>query len=195
MGEFNIGQSWDDFKDIFNQKLPLAQAWGKMIDSLEAFKPKPYWITLRNIDIEAGRKAIKEWVELTFVEDAITVDTKSLWVGIGEYVDKNDTKLYGLYLIGYDVEDPDDLDGDDPTFLPEENLMIPADLVIIEQTTKQDEDYSFLDWMLPLVYCSLVLDDIIRGDLDKQNILKVNSKIPVAVGYDGGDFMKLSTIE
>jgi len=194
MGEFNIKQSWDDFKDIFNQKLPLAEAWGKMIDTLEAIKPKPYWITLRNIDIEAGRKVIKEWVELTFVEDDITADTKSLWVGIGEYVGKNDTKLYGLYLIGYDVEDPDDLDGDDPTFSPEENLIVPDDLVTIEQAINDDGDYTFLDWLLPVAYCSFVLDDMIRNDLDKQNILRFKNSISVAVGYDGGDFMKLSTI-
>jgi hypothetical protein len=35
---------------------------------------------------------------------------------------------------------------------------------------------------------------MIRNDLDKQNILRFKNSISVAVGYDGGDFMKLSTI-
>jgi hypothetical protein len=194
MGKFNNEQSWDDFEQIVSEQLPATLAWSKMIDLLEAVKPKPFWPALRKIDIEAGRNAVKEWVEQTFIEDGISDDTHCFWVGIAEYVDKNDTKLYGLSIIGYDVEDPDDLDGDEPTFSPEENLIILDDLVDIEQAVDHDDDYAFLDWLLPIAYSAFVLDDLIRTDLDKQNILRFNDSIAMAVGYNGGDYMKLSPI-
>lgn len=194
MAEFDNEQSWDNFETIISEQLSVAEAWGKMIASLEAVKPKSFWATLRNIDIEAGRKIVKEWVEQTFIEDGISDDTQCFWISIAEYADENDAKVYGLSITGYDVEDPDDLDGDDPTFSPEENLIVPDDLVTIEQAINDDGDYTFLDWLLPVAYCSFVLDDMIRNDLDKQNILRFKNSISVAVGYDGGDFMKLSTI-
>jgi hypothetical protein len=196
MAEFENVQVWDDFEAIFNQRLPVAQSWSKLIDLLENIKAKPYWAQIRNIDIKTERKEIKDWFELTFSTDEITAETKCLWVGIQEYADKDDAKLYGIYLIGYDVAGPDEIDGDEPSYSPEDSMIIIDNLSAIEKLINSDnDDYDFLDWLLPVAYCSLVLDDIIRQDLYKLLVLKFNDKMPAAVGYDGGDYITLSTIE
>ncbi|GAA3960615.1 hypothetical protein [Mucilaginibacter dorajii] len=196
MAEFENVQVWNDFEAIFNQQLPIAQSWSKLIDLLENIKAKSYWTQVRNIDIKTERKEIKDWFELTFSTDEITAETKCLWVGIQEYADKDDAKLYGIYLSGYDVAGPDEIDGDEPSYSPEDSMIILDNLSAIEKLINSDsDDYDFLDWLLPVAYCSLVLDDIIRQDLYKLLVLRHNDKMALAVGYDGGDYVTLSTIE
>lgn len=196
MEQFEHEQVWAEFEAIVAQKLPVAQSWKKLVDLLENIKAKPYWSQIRNIDIATERKEIKDWFELTFSTDEVTEETKCLWVGIQEYADKDDTKLYGIYLSGYEVNNPDDIDGKEPSYLPEESMIIVDNLSAIEKLINSDsDDYDFLDWLLPVAYCSLILDDIIRNDLYKLLVLRHNDEMAIAVGYDGGDYVVLTTIE
>lgn len=74
--------------------------------------------------------------------------------------------------------------------------MCPGVLNQIDEIVKSDnENYEFFDWILPLAYCALTLDEIIRTKLNKKVFLTSKDKLFVATGYDSGDYLKISNIK
>ncbi|SDC45382.1 hypothetical protein [Williamwhitmania taraxaci] len=196
---YSEDKSWEHFESVFNAKLPVKEAWGKIIDFHEQLKPKKYWDSLRQLEVEPEQEEIKEWMADIVTLSPIPKGIAALWIGITKIYDEEDKKeLYAIYLSGAKSYDKDYIDwAVKSTYKPDENFGILDVLNQMDEIIKKDkDDYSFLDWILPLAYCALTLDEIIRTkSMNKQHFLKNNPKLFVTVGFDEGDFVNLTSIE
>ena len=195
--DYSHEKFWKHFEEIFNAKLPLKEAWNKVIDYPESVKPKDYWTPLRALNIEQEQLEVKAWMEQIVTADPIPKGTIALWVGITKlWDDENEKEFYAIYLQGskkYDVKDTEWIEF--PNYEPENNHGIIRNLNIMDEFLKTDkEDYAFLDWILPVAYCALMIDDINRTKLDKTLFLGSRKRLFVTTGFDEGDFVNLSDI-
>ncbi|MBC8053191.1 MAG: hypothetical protein H7Y13_09005 [Sphingobacteriaceae bacterium] len=194
---FAHNKSWEHFETVFNSKLPIKEAWDKIIDFHEKTVPTCYWTQLRELDVETEQQEIKEWFEQLVANDPLPQKVISIWIGIVKLLDDNDNKVNAIYLTGADSYDKDDIEwATEPTYEPENKYGVLDILNQIENIIKEDpKNYSFLDWILPLAYCSLTIDEIVRRKLDPSIFLKSQKKLFVTTGHDSGDYMNLSPIE
>jgi hypothetical protein len=196
--EFNHDSSWDNFEKIFNSRPTFKDGWNKIIDFHEAITKKPYWTELRNVNFENELTEMKEWIEGVLTNYPITNDTIALWIGLIKILDENENETYALYLVGSNTFDKNDIEwATEPTYLPENRYAIFEALDKIEQLTKNngDNDFYFLDWILPLSFSALLIDECIRTNLNKSLFLTHNKEISIAVGFDSGDYYNLTTIK
>lgn len=194
--KFQHDQSWDSLTKIFASKMTAKEAWNKFIDFHEQTTPKPYWTALRNLTIEKEQADIVEWLHHLVTSSPLPEKVVSLWVGILKFAD-DDKEIPTIYLAGADSYNEENMNwACDPIYLPEDSYAQPPLLQQIDEIAKTDkENYEFLDWILPLAYCTLTLDDIIRTKLNKKLFLINKEKLFVATGHDSGDYLNISIIE
>ena len=194
--KFQHDQSWDSLTKIFSSKMTAKEAWNKFIDFHEQTTPKPYWTALRNLTIEKEQADIVEWLHHLVTSSPLPEKVVSLWVGILKFAD-DDKEIPTIYLAGADSYNEENMNwACDPIYLPEDSYAQPPLLQQIDEIAKTDkENYEFLDWILPLAYCTLTLDDIIRTKLNKKLFLINKEKLFVATGHDSGDYLNISIIE
>lgn len=195
---FSHDGSWQNLKDILDAKLPIVDSWNKIIDFHEAIKSKPYWDILRQLNVEGEQKDIVRWMETILIESPMPKSIVALWIGITRIWDEeSDNEFYAIYLRGADNYDAEDIDwADEPRYDPENNHGIVEVLCRIDELIEEDEDFEFLDWILPLSYCALTLDEIIRTkQLDMNLFSRVKNGLYVTTGFDEGDHIDLSRIE
>lgn len=195
--EYSHEKFWKNFETVFNSKLPIKQAWNKIIDYPESVKPKEYWSTIREFNVEQEQLEIKDWMEQIVSNTPILNTTIALWIGITKLLDdETEKEFYAIYLQGskkYDVRDTEWIEF--PNYEPENNYGLIRILNQMDEILKSDkEDYAFLDWVLPVAYLALSIDEIIRTKLDKTNFLKSRNKLFVTTGFDEGDFVNLTDI-
>lgn len=121
----------------------------------------------------------------------------SFWIGINKFLDDSENEIYAIYLAGCESYNEEDAEwATEPTYLPENRYFISGILTEMDKKIKEsEEDYSILDWILPLAYSSLTLNDLIKNKLDNSKFLKHQSQIFVTTGHDGGDYINLNAIE
>lgn len=194
--EFQHDKSWETLKSIYDLKLTAKEGWNKFIEFHEQTNPKTYWTNLKNIDIEPEQIELKEWLEQLIVNNPLPKETVTIWIGLLKLED-NEMEVPTIYLVGADTYDAENIDwACEPTYLPENRYGQPALLKELDEIAKTDEDnYEFLDWILPLAYLTFTIDEIIRTKIDKTLFLKYHSRLHFAVGHDGGDYMDLSSID
>ncbi len=194
--DFEHDKSWDNLESVLALKLTVKEAWKKIIDFHELTQPKPYWSSLIQLDLEGEQLELKNWIENLIESSPLPNNVCALWVGILKF-DNDGEVLPAIYLVGCNTFQEDEIDwAVDPIYVPEDKYACPAVLLKIDQIIRNDEDnYEFLDWILPLAYCSLTLDEIVRVQLDKKLLLNGQAKLNFATGHDDGDFFVLSNIE
>lgn len=192
---FSHDQSWDNFEAVLKARLPIRDAWNKIIDFHEEQSPKPYWAAMRQLPLEEEQADIKTWLEQMVAGTLLPEDLVALWIGIFKtYDQEEEAERYVIYLTGSDRFDAEDIDwATEPSYEPDNRYAIP-DVLNELHTFYQDDsdDYSFLDWILPLVYCALQLDAISRSDLNKELFLRHTESLQLATGHDSGDYMVLT---
>ena len=194
--EFQHDKSWNCLKEIFASKLTAKEAWNKFIDFHDKSVPKSYWTALRKLDIGEEQTEIVNWLQQLIADDPIPETVVAIWIGIFKLAD-DDRETPAIYFVGADTYDKDDIDwACDPAYLPEGRYVQPGILQQIDDIAKADEEnYEFLDWILPVAYCTFTFDEIIRTKINKKLFLKHKDKLYAAVGHDSGDYMDLSNIE
>jgi hypothetical protein len=194
--DFQHDQSWDSFTTILASKMTAKNAWNKFIDDHEKAVSKSYWAQLRQIDIEAEQTDILNWLQQIVTDNPIPKTIVAFWIGIVKFAG-GDKEISTIYFAGADTYDKDDIDwACDPTYLPENRYAQPSLLQEIDDIARSDEDnYEFLDWILPVAYCAFTFDEIIRTKLDKNLFLKTKDKYFVAVGHDSGDYIDVTPIK
>ena len=197
--EFSHDASWQNFEEVFNAKLPIAEAWKLIIDFHEQQKPKDYWSEIRKLNVEGEQSDIICWIEQIVSASPISKRTIAIWIGISKLFDEeNEREYYAIYLQGSDKYDEKTIEwAEEPTYEPEHNYGLVDVLSQMDQLLHKDvEDYTFLDWMLPLAYIALTFDDIIRTNrLKKELFLTGKTKLYVSAGFEEGDYMNLTAIE
>jgi len=194
--DFQHDNSWDNLLEVYNSKLTIKEAWNKIIDFHENIISKPFWTALRQIEMDSEQAEIKTWLEQIVTDSPLPKSVVALWIGILK-MDYNEMEIPTIYIIGADTYDADDIDwACEPIYIPENRYVCPGVLNQIDEIVKSDnENYEFFDWILPLAYCALTLDEIIRTKLNKKVFLTSKDKLFVATGYDSGDYLKISNIK
>ncbi len=194
--EFQHDKSWETFRTILNSKVTARQAWTKFIEFHEQNFPKPYWTSLKEIEIEEEQTNIINWLTNVVTKKPIPKKIVAIWIGLLKFAGDNESEIPTIYFGGADNYDKDDSNwACDLTYLPDNRYAQPGLLQDIDTISKAyEDDYEFLDWILPLAYCAFTFDEIIRTKLDKSLFLKHKDKIFVAVGHDSGDYIDLTTI-
>lgn len=194
---FEHSNSWDNFEKVVKSGTSIKDGWDQIIDFHKNIKEKNYWIDLKKLHLQAEQKEIKDWLESTVTEEPFDKNIVSFWIGINKFLDDAENEVYAIYLAGCESYDKEDAEwATEPTYLPESRYFISEVLNEIDKRIKEDkEDYSILDWILPLAYASLTLNDLIKNRLDISKFLKHRDKIFVTTGHDGGDYMNLNSIE
>ena len=194
--DFQHEQSWNDLTTILALKTNAKDAWNKFIDIHEQVAPKKYWMSLRQLDIEAEQAEIVNWLQQLVSRSPIPDSIVAFWIGISKFAD-NDKEIPTIYFSGADTYDEDDIEwACDPTYVPENRYAEPKVLQQIDDIAKTDEEnYEFFDWIFPLAYCAFAFDEIFRTKIDKQTFLKSKNRIFVAVGHDSGDYVDLTPIK
>jgi hypothetical protein len=194
---FEHDTSWDNLENVVESGPSIKHGWAQIIDFHESIKDKSYWRDLKNLDIQAEQKQIQDWLESIVTEEPFDKSIVAFWIGINKFLDDAENEVYAIYLVGCDTYDEEDAEwATEPTYLPENRYFISGVLNEIDKRIKEDkQDYSILDWILPLAYCSLTLNDIIKSKLDISKFLKHRDTIFVTTGHDGGDYLNLSPIE
>jgi len=189
-------KAWDNFEQILNLKLPIKEAWNKLIDFYEKEFPQNFWPKIRELDVVYEQSDINEWLEQILNNSPLPPVVKALWIGIAK-VFYEEKEIYAIYLTGSDNYDQENIDWTiEPVYDPENKygiieLLSQIDSIISESDS---DTYTFLDWILPLAYCSLTIDEIIRTKLNRALFLNLNQQIFVTTGYGNGDFKALTTI-
>jgi|ERR1043165_555930 hypothetical protein len=193
---FEHDQSWDYLETIFNSQLPIKEAWNKIMEFHEKQKPAPYWTTLRQLDVETEQVELKEWLEHVVSTSPIPESVAALWIGIIRLASDEGQEIPAIYITGADTYDKEDIDWTcEPVYVPKDSYTAPSILKEIDDLIKTDsESFPFLDWILPLAYCALTLDEIIRTKLDRKLFLNGRKQLFVTTGHDDGDYLNLSTI-
>lgn len=195
--KFDRTASWDNFEETFDLKLPIDKSWEKIISFHEDAVPKPYWDALRRLNVEFEQIAIQKWLEQLVIKSPIPANVVALWIGIVKLMDK-EKEVYAIYLTGSDSYDEEDIDwATESTYEPSGRYLFIGILNEIDDIIVNDSsgDYSFLDWILPLAYCALTVDDIIRTKLNKTLFLTSRERLFVSLGHDSGDYKDLSAIQ
>ena len=196
--DFSHDKSWDAFETIFKRGLSLSDSWNLLLDFHEKIKAKKYWAQLRSLNHSQEQNEIKEWLNKLAIKNPIPSSVNALWIGIAQLYDEKENKeFYAYYLQGADSYEATDIEwATEPTYDPDGKYFAPDILNNISIIIKKDEkDFSFLDWILPLAYSSFLFDDILRKDLDKSKFLKSQKQLFVSIGYDSGDFKELTPIK
>ena len=196
--DYSHEESWECFETIFNEKLSIKNSWNKLIDYHAQIKHKDFWDSLRQLDVELEQHDFKQWIEQTINNSPIPKKVIALWIGITKLWDEEKEKeFYVAYIQGGNSYDEKDIDwATQPTYDPKNKYGIVGILNQMNEIINSDEDYSFLDWIMPIAYCSFTIDELIRTNkLDKRLFLKWTDRMFVTTGFDDGDYMNLTTIK
>lgn len=193
---FEHNNSWDNFEKVVNSEPPIKDGWNQIIDFHKNLKEKSYWTHLKTLDLETEQEEIKDWLESLVTEEPFDKNIVAFWIGINKFMDNSEKEIYAIYLVGCESYDKEDIEwATEPTYLPENRYFISGILNEIDKKIKADaDDYSILDWILPLAYSSLTFTDLINNKLDSSKFLKYQDKIFVTTGHDGGDYLSLKAI-
>jgi len=194
--DFDHDKSWDNLLTVFSSKLTVKEAWCKIIDFHSQTIFKPYWTILRQLDLDGEQIELKNWLEQLIVTSPLPDSVVALWVGILKFAD-NDKEIPTIYLVGADAYENDDIEwACNPSYLPDNRYVQPRILSQIDDIIRADVDnYEYFDWLLPLAYCALTLDEIFRTKINKQLLLTRKDKLFLATGHESGDYLDLSIIE
>ena len=189
--KYSYDNSWDKFQEIFDSKKSLEDKWNLLIEYHKKPSSKAIFDELFDINIDEEKSEIQEWLRLVFDKNPVPENIKGLWIGIVKmWNEEDDNEFYVIYLQGSDSFNDDDLEwATNPTYQPNEEYkyFIPDKLNKLDEIIKRDEDYDFLDWILPLGFISYILNEIIE-----RKLLNINQK-GLITGFDSGDFQLIKT--
>ncbi|OOQ58124.1 hypothetical protein [Mucilaginibacter pedocola] len=189
--------AWENLEQTLNAGLTLRQAWDLVIDFHSGTSPADYWDKVRALNVDADQPALASWMAQIISDSPLPENIIAIWLGITKFWDEEEEKeYYAVYLAGADSYDADDAEwACDAAYRPANKYIIPDIPNDVDELIKTDEEnYSFLDWILPLAYTALAFNDIIKTRLDKSGFLKNQTSLPVTVGFDDGDFISIQPL-
>ena len=194
---FDYDKTWESLKAVLKKELDIMGSWNAFIDLIEKQISKPYWQSLKELALESEQEDIREWIENLALESPLPDDIKALWIGIIRVEGDDGQEIPTIYLVGSNNYNEDDIDwASEPTYMPDNRYVCPTVLREIDNIIRTDQkDYQFLDWILPIAYCALTLDEIIRIKINRGLLLGRKKILHVTVGHDSGDYLEISPLE
>lgn len=198
----NFDHSWECLENTLAARLPLREAWHRVVDFHAQRSAKDYWPLIRAEDIEAERDAVLGWWQTLLRNEPPPREVSAVWVGLFKFIDEaHPEETYAMYLTGCDAYDADDIEWTiEPVYEPEGRYFVPGGLnrigALLHLHEKDDHDtFCLLDWILPLAWCALLLDDITRNRLINRTLFPENREhVFISAGFDDGDYLALTPI-
>jgi hypothetical protein len=182
--------------------LPFNEAWSKLIEYHSRIKPAAYWKKLLDFDFEVEQQEISQWLEQVVQDEPLPAEVQALWFGLAKFSDGNSKEeFYATYLVGSEKYDKEDIEwATEPVYSPEERYFVSdiyneIDKVVTATKGAKGDVYSFLDWLLPVAYYSLNLNDIFQNHINNSNFLKHRGQLHIACGHDSGDYLNIGSIK
>lgn len=195
--EFSYEGSWTALEEILGKREGIAASWEALIDFHAQIKPAAYWSALRNVDFTEERAEMADWLHELAETYPLPDSVQALWIGIVQFYDEEQRRtIYAYHVLGADAYDPQDAEwATEPSWQPELGHFVPDSLKMLNSALAEaKEDFSFLDWLLPVAASAFVFDNIIQTQLDHSKFRVATTPLPVTIGYDNGDFISLSPI-
>lgn len=190
---FNHDISWQLLLTTLSRRLPASEAWAQFIDAHAELVPQPYWPALKAIDIDQEQLDIVEWMKQVVAEEPVPPGICALYIGLFKFADENDSTPL-IYLVGADQYKKEDMSWAlDPVYEPANRYVQLSSMLHIDHVIKADNaHYEYLDWILPLAYCTFMFDEIRRTKLDHYLFTQGRTVLHIAVGHDSGDLIDLT---
>ena len=198
----NFDHAREYLETTLSDRLPLKEAWRRIVDFHALRSAKDYWPQIRAEDIEAERDAVLGWWQKLLQKEPPPQEVCAVWVGLFKFIDETHREeTYAMYLVGCDLYDADDIEwATDPVYLPKGRYFIPAGLnrigALLQLHERDDHDtFCLLDWILPLAWCALLLDDLTRNRLIDSGLFQsTGDRVFLSTGFDDGDYLALTPI-
>jgi hypothetical protein len=190
--KFSHDKSWDFLEKTLSQKLPITESWKRIIEYHSKVKKKKYWTKLSSLNLEKEQTELIGWLQSFQNQFPNPNKIVAFWIGITKLWDEeNEKEFYTIYLNGSNTYDKDDMEwACNGGFEPENKYFMSDILNVVNFEIEDDiEDYSFLDWILPLSYCCLTFKEIINEKLDRSKFLQ---SFDMSVGFDDGDYLNIT---
>ena len=188
-------ESWGILIENLAAKAGIVKGWNNILDFHSELFQSTGLDILRNLPVLDEQIGIRNWIDKLLLESPIPTSILAIWFGLFTMNDTEGQRPV-LYIHGSQL-DPND-NGDwacQVDYQPLHRYVAPKVLLVVDSiVSKEQKNGSFLDWILPLSYCVLTLDEVVRARNDK--ILKTEStrSLHVAVGFDDGDFMEITPL-
>lgn len=189
-------QAWDNLQRILKSKPGIKEGWNKVIDFHSKKIKKTYWSKLKRLNVEGEQDEIKTWLESLVTGEPPKKDIIAFWIGINKFIDDDDEEFCGIYAAGSKYYDKKDADWASRLSYWPKNRYFRSDVLdaLDAIIMKDRENYLVLDWILPLAYTSLTMNDLIANNLDKSKFLKHQNTVHVTAGHDNGDWVTLKPL-
>jgi hypothetical protein len=196
--KYSHNKSWEKFQEIFSNQESIQSKWESIVKYHQVIKRNDFWKGILKINLESEQDEILAWFQDVITHEPLPESVRGIWVGIAKLWDEeNQVECYALYLHGADQYDEEEIEwANAPTYQPdvERRYLALEGLNELDALIVNDNDYSFLDWILPLAYTSIILDNLIRNKVDKK-LFKNSVEIGFTVGFDSGDFQVLTPLK
>jgi hypothetical protein len=178
--------------ELIQAQLPIEEAWNLLLNFHSKISPAPYWKLLAKLHVKEEQQSFLEWLENMLSEESPSQDVIAFWVGITLF-EHEGKEIPTIYFTGSNTYSVSDIEwACDPVYLPQNRYVQPPLLLQIKEIVSLDkENYTFLDWILPLAYLSFTFNDLF---CIKPKLLPVpnnQSIVHFIIGYDDGDFVVL----
>lgn len=184
---FTYDESWNYIESILKSNTPFKEGWLKIIAFHEEKEPNSYWSDLKNIDFEKDLQSAASWFFKTVANEPIPNSVIALWFGIFQTADEDGSnERYIIYFTGSNNYDEQEIENWalDPVYSPDDKYFEPEILNLKLKKLKEhkSDNYSFLNWILPISYITLLVQQLKN---------KLTADLYITVGYDDGDYINL----
>lgn len=193
--------SLQHLQTVLNKNGSFEEGWREVVGYHEALKPASYWEAISDLEAHQETQVVAEWLEGVLTSDPVPAPVQAFWVGIFQYPDEETKEdIYAIHIVGADEYDADDMEdaewASDPSYVPEERYWASGIFHQIHQLVQtapenDADERSFLDYILPIAYYSLLLNDVFQHHLPVADLLGGKRTVFISCGYDNGDFVSL----
>lgn len=193
--EFEHDKSWSILKHIIALRLPAKEAWTQFIDAHEKAFGGSFWPDLKQVAIEKEQDDIIQWLQQIVIENPIPENIVAFWIGIVKFFDDQNNAIPTIYIAGAENYELNDLKWtEELSYLPDKRYAQPEALRKMDNLALEDEEnYGYLDWILPIAYCAFTFEDIFSR-INTQLFLTHQEKLFISTGHDSGDYIDLTPV-
>jgi hypothetical protein len=173
-------------KEVAAAELGVRKGFTQLLNYCETKWPHDVWRTMRGLEVQRDADSLRSQIEQILSVEPPSRAIKAFWFGLFNPILPNGVGSCGIYISGSVTFDPEDETGDwacqtNDSYLPRPNKYLDStvlhEIYALIQLTGASPDGEYV---LCLGYAALALKEITRDWV-----------LPVAVGFDSGDFILL----
>lgn len=180
-------------EDVAQSDRDVNEGMGDLIAYCQKRWPSNVWATLRGFDYDRDVSNLSRWLRGLLTAEPPSSEVQAFWYGLFNPVLANGQVRCGLYLYGSTEYEKDSADWaclTEETYAPKGRYANSLILHQLYQAVAETEVASVGEYMLCLGYAALAVKAI-HYRACKDVLLTEQALLPVAVGFDSGDYIVL----